>query len=267
MLSYRILTAIILIPLVLWAIFALPQLPFTLVTAAIVLLGAWEWAGFMGWTKVWFRVLYMVIVLVTMLASLLLPPWVSFVVGAFWWFIAMFQIAWVENKKRIPVIPKALVGLIGLFTLIPCWQAIIVLHLRPKWLLLLFLIVWLADTVAYFGGKLWGKHKLAPTISPNKTTEGVYSVLLVGLFLIIGIQWWLTHSLQLNKITDWATVMAITVIAAIVGDLYESLLKRQSGLKDSGKLLPGHGGLLDRIDSLTAAAPLFICTVISFKLI
>lgn len=267
MLSYRILTALILIPLVLWGIFVLPQLPFTLVTGAILLLGAWEWAGFMNWTKIWQRLLYVSIILLFLLASLLIPPWISFVVGAFWWMIALFQIASAEILKKIPILPKLLIGLIGVFVLIPCWQAVIVLHLRPRWLLLLFLMVWFADTIAYFGGKLWGKHPLAPTISPKKTTEGVYSIFLVGLIFIIGWQMWLYGSLQLDKITTWATLMTVTIIAAIVGDLYESLLKRGQGLKDSGNLLPGHGGLLDRIDSLTAAAPVFICIALSLKLI
>lgn len=267
MLSYRIFTALILIPLVLWGIFALPQLPFTLISAAVFLLGAWEWASFLGWTQVGWRLLYVLIIASALGASLLVSPWISFAVGALWWMIALCQLGWIEVKKKIPELPQVFVALAGILTLIPSWQAIIVLHLRPKWLLLLFLIVWLADTIAYFGGKLWGKYKLAPTISPNKTREGVYTVLLVTFCLVLVAEWWLLGTVRSEKTTTWLTLVMVTVFAAIAGDLYESLLKRQRGLKDSGTLLPGHGGLLDRIDSLTAAAPVFICAALSLKLI
>ncbi len=267
MLSYRILTAVILIPLVLWAIFALPQLPFSLVTAAILLYAAWEWANFMDWTTLWWRLLYVLIVAITLLVSLLLPPWVSFVVGALWWFGIIVLLGWVEIIKKIPRLPKTFIAVSGLLALIPCWQVVLVLHLRPKWLVLLFVIVWLTDTIAYFGGRLWGRRKLAPTISPNKTREGVYTVFAVGILSSLGLQWWLLGALERNRVIAWTSLMIVTVIASIVGDLFESLLKRQSGLKDSGGLLPGHGGLLDRIDSLLAAAPVFICSAISLKLI
>lgn len=267
MFSYRLLTAIILIPLVIWGIFVLPQLAFSLITAAIVLYAAWEWAQFMGWNKVWLRLLYVAIVAGALIASLLIPPWISFAVGALWWIFALCQVAWTEIKKKVSKLPSLWVGLIGLFALIPCWQAIIVLHLRPKWLLLLFLIVWSVDTVAYCGGKLWGKRKLAPIISPNKTQEGLYTVLAVSLCAVLLAQWWLLGGVQLQTTISWGSLVTVTVLAAIVGDLYESLLKRQRGLKDSGHFLPGHGGLLDRIDSLTAAAPVFICSALSLRLI
>ena len=122
-------------------------------------------------------------------------------------------------------------------------------------LLFLFVLIWGADTAAYFSGKKWGKNKLAPLVSPGKSIQGavgamIFSILLTFLALWIGrdsFQGWF-----------WATVLSIiTVLFSIVGDLFESMLKRRVDLKDSGQLLPGHGGLLDRIDSLTAAAPIF----------
>lgn len=267
MLRLRVLTSIILIPFVIWAIFALSQPAFTVVTGFIILLAAWEWAALFGWTKIYLRLIYVTTILLALIASLLLPPWVSVAIAVIWWFIAIIWMVYVERTAKIPVIPKFIVALAGFFVLVPCWQALVVLHLNMKWLLTLLIIVWIADTSAYFGGRWLGHHKLAPTISPKKTLEGVYTALIVGAIVILGGQWLLFNSILPTQITSWLGLVLLTTIASVIGDLFESLLKRQQGLKDSGRLLPGHGGILDRIDSLTAAAPIFICSAIFFRLI
>jgi len=267
MLKLRLLTAIILIPLVLLAIFKLPQPIFVLVAALVILLAAWEWAALLGWVKPLWRLLYVFIMLLALGVSLIFPPWISFVTAFLWWTIALIWIAWVEHTEKLPATPKGLIGLIGVFVLVPCWQALIVLHLKPKWLLLLLVMVWVADISAYFGGRWFGKTKLATTVSPNKTWEGVYAAMLMVALVVIGAHWLALGPLKPEQVTAWLGLTFTTTVAAIVGDLFESLMKRQQGLKDSGQLLPGHGGILDRIDSLTAAAPIFICCALVLKLL
>lgn len=267
MLRLRFLTAIILIPFVIWGIFILSQPAFILVAAFVILLGAWEWATLFGWVKPLWRLLYCSIIFLSMILSLLSPPWITIAIASIWWTIAAIWIIVVERQKKITPVSKYLVAITGILVLVPCWQALIVLHLNPKWLLMLLIIVWVADTSAYFGGRWLGHHKLAPTISPNKTLEGVYTALIVGAIIIIGGQWLIFHSVEPTQITSYLGLVLSTTIAAVIGDLFESFLKRQQGLKDSGRLLPGHGGVLDRIDSLTAAAPIFICSALFFRLL
>lgn len=267
MLKLRILTAIILIPLVLWGIFALQQPAFVMVSGFVIILAAWEWAALLNWTNIFLRLLYVIIIILGMIGSLLLPPWVSFAVAAIWWFLAACWVIIAEMRGRIPKIPKTLIALIGLVVLVPCWQALIVLHLHIKWLLMLLIIVWLADTSAYFGGRWLGRTKLAPIISPKKTLEGAYIALVLSAIIVVGGQAFLLHGMKAEQATGWLGLVLVTTIASIIGDLFESMLKRQQGLKDSGRLLPGHGGVLDRIDSLTAAAPVFACTAILYRLV
>ncbi len=148
----------------------------------------------------------------------------------------------------------------GLMVLIPCWLAINFIRNIPESgiyiLLYLFVLIWGADSGAYFAGKLWGKTKIAPKVSPGKTWEGLGGALIVTLIITLGTLYGVHTPYRL-----WAFVCLITVVTilfSVAGDLFESMLKRNAGLKDSGRLLPGHGGILDRIDSLTAAAPVFL---------
>jgi phosphatidate cytidylyltransferase len=142
----------------------------------------------------------------------------------------------------------------GLLVLVPAWLALVRLHaIAPNLMLFLLLLVVAADVGAYFGGRTFGKHKLAPQVSPGKTWEGVYGGLIAGALLaVIGVFWFRM------SIAPFIALCVVVVIASVIGDLTESLFKRHAGLKDSGSLLPGHGGVLDRIDSVTAAAPLFL---------
>jgi phosphatidate cytidylyltransferase len=149
--------------------------------------------------------------------------------------------------------------LMGFLVLIPCWAALNYLrslHDGIYTLLFLFALIWGADSAAYFVGRKWGKHKLAPQVSPGKSWQGLCGALVCALF-IAAIAGWLSET----PIQLWwrgAVIAVVTVLFSVMGDLFESMIKRQAGVKDSGQLLPGHGGLLDRIDSLTAAAPIFV---------
>jgi len=148
--------------------------------------------------------------------------------------------------------------LIGLLVLLPAWQGLVLLKHWPlgNWLILsVMVLVWAADIGAYFSGRAFGKRKLAPQVSPGKSWEGVYGGLAVSLVitLVVGI----SRDWGVGQILLGLLGAALVVMASVIGDLTESMFKRRSGIKDSSNLLPGHGGVLDRIDSLTAAIPLF----------
>ncbi len=265
MLKYRILTACVLIPLVLAAIFYLPQTYFTPVCAIVTLLAAWEWAQLIGWTKTQWRLLYVAYVLVAIILALFLPPVFIIGVSSIIWFALFIFIAIVRKKAQLIKFPRWLIGIGGVLLLVPFFEAILLLHLKPILLFYLLVVVCMADTAAYFGGRALGKRKLAPVISPNKTMEGTFVALLVIILIAILGQWFLGTPEQSSF--GWIKATIPAFIAAVIGDLLESYLKRQVNIKDSGNLLPGHGGILDRLDSVIAAAPVFACGVFSMGLL
>lgn len=144
----------------------------------------------------------------------------------------------------------------GLMTLIPAWSALLSLHQsKPSLLLFLFFLIWMADSTAFFTGRRLGKTRLAPHLSPGKTWEGLMGELIITVMIGIIGGFWL--KLSLFQSSYFMVLCLVTVLASVEGDLFESLLKRHSGVKDSGSIFPGHGGVLDRIDSVTAAGPVF----------
>ena len=155
-------------------------------------------------------------------------------------------------------------ALLGLCILLPAPIALLMLHGDERygwqWVIFLLVLIWAADTGAYFAGRRWGRIKLADKISPGKTWEGVTGALLMSLSLTL--VYALFHSMSFMILLLFMLLCGLTVMASIMGDLLESLFKRQAGVKDSSQLLPGHGGILDRIDSLTAAAPIFVIGMI-----
>ncbi len=258
MLKQRIITAAILIPLVLLGIFYLPVFWFALFTGLLIAFAAWEWSRLMGLQRPLTRILYVdLIVILLILAAITSPLW-WFWLALVWWVIAFVLIIKFKSGSATYLQSKFFRGFAGVAVLVPCWASLNFLCFmspRPIWLLMVLVVVWLADISAYFAGHRWGKNKLAPEISPGKTREGVYGALIItGVVALIAA---LVLHLPILRILLFVALIVLTVVSSIVGDLFESLLKRQEGLKDSGSLLPGHGGILDRIDSLTAAAPIF----------
>jgi phosphatidate cytidylyltransferase len=154
---------------------------------------------------------------------------------------------------------RLLKSLAGVLVTVPAWASLVLLHSRepdgPYVILYLLVLVWAADSGAYFAGRKWGKRKLAPVISPGKSWEGVYGG--IALCSVLAVAVGLAYGETLKQAAGLLLVSLLTVMFSIVGDLLESLMKRQAGIKDSSNLIPGHGGVLDRIDSLTAAAPVF----------
>jgi phosphatidate cytidylyltransferase len=185
--------------------------------------------------------------------------WYLIAAGVAWWIIALL---WLRNFSfgAAPTRENAIIKLIaGLFVALPAWVALTELHGDPQhghgWALLALMLVSVADTAAYFTGSRYGKVKLCPQISPNKTIAGVYGALASGAILST-IGGWLLHLRGLALVALIALAL-VAVAASIVGDLFESLMKRQAGVKDSGTLFPGHGGMFDRLDGMFAALPVF----------
>jgi phosphatidate cytidylyltransferase len=257
MLKARVLTVLLLLPLFLAALFLLPEMGWALLMLVVVLIGASEWSkisafsGFQGWA-------YVLLTLLIGLALLSEPSRsANFVVyGMAFLFWTLLVPLWLRNQWHTRQWP--VMALIGWVVLIPTWLALIELRtLGPGLLLGLLAVVWIADTAAYFSGRKFGRHKLAPAISPGKTWEGVAGAFLGVTLYAVAWGLWDGSSVLFNS-GLWRGVLLLWLLTlfSILGDLFESWMKRVAGLKDSGRILPGHGGVLDRIDALTAAMPL-----------
>lgn len=257
MLKLRLLTAAVLGSLFLGALFWLPDFLWSLFLLFFIVIGAIEWAELAGFSRRG-RIAFPLFILA--FGMFLLPDFsaphyllvslYALLVAAacvFWLLLAPFWL-----KRRWPLGPGVRAVAVGTLLLLPPWLALI--HLRqqigPLFVLTLMATVWLADSAAYFAGKRFGRRKLAPAISPGKTWEGVYGGLAAVALFALGVCLWLGISPLF--------VIGLLIIAAwsVIGDLFESMIKRQAGKKDSGTLLPGHGGVLDRIDGLTSTLPL-----------
>lgn len=257
MLKTRVITAIFLLLGFIAVLFYLPDWSTSFVFAAAVGLAAWEWGGFMQvaqrYRQVYALLTFALIEYLT-LSGLhpVLLPWLCAAAVLFWLIVVPF---WFSRRWALP---KTAAGyLIGWLVIVPTWAALLALYRKDAWLLLAAMaLVWVADIAAYFFGRTFGKHKLAPTISPGKTREGaigaVFAVLIYGFVLALR-QW---PDAEAARLVGLALVLVLLTALSIIGDLFESLLKRQAALKDSSNLLPGHGGVLDRIDSLTSTLPL-----------
>ncbi len=270
MLIKRVVTAMILFALVLFAMFTLKPLSWTLLVGAITLLAGWEWARLSG-IKIGFVRLFFVFFLATLfLFSMRLPlVWMFVPSVAVTVLSPLLLRAYARSKPwALWLVQSTVFRLcLGVVALVPCLLAISFLNFyqeRSLWLLTLFLIIFGADVGAYFVGTRFGKRHLIEPISPNKTWEGVWGGL--GVALIMALIMSQRLHLSAGHLVVFLLLSLLTAGASIIGDLNESLLKRQEKLKDSGHLLPGHGGLLDRIDSLTTAAPLFALCVLWFGL-
>lgn len=258
MLKQRLLTAIILIPLFILLLFKLSSQAFYLFTMLIVAWGALEWSSFMGLRRFLYRLGYMLITIFSLFIVSLFPVISVLYISLAWWLAAAFLVMRYPKNSAAWGRRTVLKGIMGLFVLVPCWLAVDFLRNSSHGisiLLFLFVLIWGADSGAYFFGKKWGKHKLIPQVSPGKTWQGLFGALLTTAVLaLLGLLIFKVPYFTWPIALLWAL---LTVLFSILGDLFESMLKRQAGLKDSGHLLPGHGGILDRIDSLTAAAPIF----------
>jgi phosphatidate cytidylyltransferase len=253
----RIVTAAVLIALLLAVLFWLPAAATIALLTVVVLMGAWEWSAFLKWTDPRPRAAYVALIAILLPLAWVVtrtPAGLEALLGAalLWWLAAL---AWIVVAPR-RVTPWS-AGLAGLLSLVPAWLALTRLRLQTahgaEWVLFALVLVWMADIGAYFCGRRFGRRRLAPAVSPGKTWEGALGGLVAsGVVAVAGGAWF---RLPLEQFL----VLCLGAVAfSIVGDLTESLLKRFAGMKDSGTLFPGHGGVMDRIDSVTGAVPVLL---------
>ncbi len=271
MLKLRIITALVLLPLALYTILFLGNQSFAAVIGVVTLIAAYEWAGFAEFPSVLAKLAYVVIVATVIyslwLINFVISPMVMNAVSAGFWLLALLLIFAYPSSASFWKDMPPMIAVLGVILLTMTWYSLTAIHAisavqigdgqitGPYLVLSVMMLVWAADTGAYFSGRRFGKNKLAPAISPGKSREGVYGGMLLALFIALVFALWNNAGMQ-----DYLYITGIslvTVIFSVAGDLMESMFKRQANLKDSGNILPGHGGILDRIDSVTAAAPVF----------
>lgn len=259
----RFLTALVLVPLILAALLLLSGEVLTLLLALVLTYCAWEWARFVFPDSKIGRIFYTVLladlmaVIFLLLGFELRPPWLYECAVAGW----LLMVLWVA---RFPTpIPGVVASVLGIVILLVAWMALSLLALAGwQWLLFLLVLVWAADVGAYFAGRTFGVRKLAPAVSPGKTWVGVGGGMALSLLVAAVGAWWFA--------LPWAAFLGLCLLAAaisVVGDLTVSMFKRARGMKDSGHLLPGHGGMLDRVDSLLAAAPVLVLGLVHLGVI
>lgn len=266
MLKTRVITAIVLLGIFIPALFFSPMMLWASLMMALALVGVREWAGFLGLTAGQEKGYLLFSALAGLCLLFLLHQ-----SGFHWFFYQSLLVLLLATVFWLVVVPLALFFhyfpqkkwlnmLVGLGLMLSLWMALVTTQeLNPMFLLVIISTIWLADSAAYFAGKKFGKHKLAPAISPGKTWEGVAGALFAvavyaSLLKLSGAvsTWWVLGCL-------W-----VITIAGVYGDLFESFFKRRANLKDSGQFLPGHGGLLDRIDGVIPALPVGLCLVLWF---
>ena len=282
MLKQRIITALWLIPIVLGAIFILPASYFAWALVPVFLIAAKEWGGFIDpscnvtqWSfTVTLGAIFIVLNLVVGVDDVwfqdrLHPIYLAIIsIGVCWWVVSCVLVFSFPASSKVWKVSPMLKSMFGQLTLIPCFVSLIALkslqsNIDPYYggclVFLVMLVVWATDTGAYFAGRTLGKHKLMPSVSPAKTIEGLIGGLLTSMVVVAGIMY-VSPEQELGLLI---VVTMITALASAFGDLSESMFKRAADIKDSGTILPGHGGILDRIDSLTAALPVFTFIYIS----
>ena len=287
MLLKRIITALVLASLIALAVFTLPMEYFSLVIGLITLIAAWEWSSLAGLTSLVKRVLFLLALILPMLgiqfwtqilelvAQTVDWPDVRDYSGILEWLVIPPVLFWILVMILIRNTPTGVLNLqlktrykvlIGWFVLFSAWMFLSRLRAfyGPEMTMYFLILIWVADISAYFAGKKWGTTKLALEISPGKTVAGMYGALIVGFVwaaIFIGYYGYRDGFVWL-RVFDFLLLSVLTVLISIYGDLFISVVKRQRGVKDSGTLLPGHGGILDRTDSLIAAIPFFYAGIV-----
>jgi phosphatidate cytidylyltransferase len=259
MLKQRIITALIIAPISIACVFFLAVPGFSLFVGMIIVVSAWEWANLAEFSGLARYVYAGIITLLLVLSGYVPPLWI---LGAalVWWIAALVLVvaypglvtAWGAKFTRL---------FIGIVALVPGFVALVQLKSGADssfLILLLFFLIWGADIGAYFSGKAFGGIKLAPRVSPGKSWAGFFGGMATALLIAIGMSMWLSKpNLASGRGALFLVACLVVAVISVLGDLTISMFKRHRGIKDSSNLLPGHGGFLDRIDSLLAAGPTF----------
>lgn len=257
-LKQRVVTGVILIFAVLLGVLFLPNAVFAAAALVIFIsIGGWEWSklvAFKGQSREFFVAGLITVALIAYLVKDL--RWAFIVVGVIWWAMILVLLAIYEQGTTLYKENKGLLRVAAFLVLVPAWIALVTLHQHhPLLVLYLIFLVAITDSGAYFTGKAYGKNKLAPQLSPGKTREGMFGGVAGAVVWSILGAWFFDLAA-----TDWFYFVLLSLAVALMsvsGDLFESLIKREAGQKDSGNILPGHGGILDRVDGLVATLPLF----------
>jgi phosphatidate cytidylyltransferase len=274
----RVIAALIMAPLAIAAILLLSTPWLAALAAAVFLIGLWEWFRLAEIDDTLPRTVLLLLNLVLMV----LLTWVSrassgfspalfqliVLAGVAWWVLALLWLKFFHFASDHQTYGRVFKLAAGTLAIVPAWAALCLLHSNNfdsagfndtrahLWLLTALAVVWAADSGAYFAGRAFGKHKLAPRVSPNKTIEGLVGGVIAG--VVVGVGFGLMAGVEVARLPALVAVTVLTVLFSVEGDLFESLLKRHVGAKDSGNLIPGHGGVLDRIDGVLAALPVFV---------
>ena len=293
MLLQRVITALVLAAVVILAVFELPAIYFSLFIAVVTLLGAWEWLALINVDKLNQKLMFLAALIFPMLG---VTYWTVFlellgellewpeiknysdalewlvIAPVLFWIIAMTLIRQAASQLLTVQFKPGLERFIGWLVLLSAWMFLSKLraYYGPSMVMYFLVLIWAADVSAYFVGKKWGKDKLAPEVSPGKTVQGMFGALGSAVICAIGLRLYYGLSaleqdgseLVLLMAFDMIILSVLTVLISIYGDLFFSLMKRRKGVKDSSNLLPGHGGILDRVDSVIAAAPFFYAGIV-----
>jgi len=261
----RVIAALIMAPVAICAILLLPTQWLAAAAALVFLTGLWEWlklTGVDGLPRTVLLVLNLLLMVLIVWASPADNPvlfQLATLIGVGFWLLALLWLRYYGFGAHEESAARMLKLAAGTLAIVPAWAALVLVHHGEpnghRWLLTALAIVWAADSGAYFAGRAFGRRKLAPRISPNKTVEGLLGGLAAGLVVALGFGW--LAGVAAADIGWLLLVAALAVLASVLGDLFESLLKRHAGAKDSGSVIPGHGGVLDRIDGVLAALPVF----------
>ena len=267
-LRLRVMTALVALPLTLFLLFWLPTAWLGLVVFVLLAIGLYEWARLSEASPFATSLLYCLMIALGPLVfvaqalfsiDLRLPV---LALGSIFWCFALFMVVrFPASNHLLPRVPR---GLVGALLLASAWLALTYLkQIEGEWLIVwLLAVVWIADSGAYFGGRRWGKTKLAASVSPGKTIEGAVAGIISAVAFGVASGVWLPDLFNLGQgISFWLLASLVIALLSILGDLFVSLLKRLAGAKDSGGLFPGHGGVLDRLDSLLSTAPLLATCV------
>ncbi|KZZ61717.1 hypothetical protein A3762_02270 [Oleiphilus sp. HI0125] len=271
MLKHRIITALILAPLALAGVFGTDVQGFYWFVGGIVAVAAWEWARIAGYEAQSLRVAYAVYIAIWLIFARYLPATPILYAGLLWWLVAIVLVLRYPDTGRFWK-QRSVKLFIGLFVLIPFWKTMLALREAEMSigldievhiiLLYALLLTWAADTGAYFAGRAFGKAKLAPAVSPGKSWAGAWGGLACTVLLALASSAYL--GLSASMTIQLVIITLLVAIISIFGDLTESMFKREACIKDSSNLLPGHGGVLDRIDSLSASIPVLTALLYSF---
>ncbi len=268
----RVIAALVMAPVAIAAILLLPTPWLAALAALVFLVGLWEWFRLAEIDDTLQRTLLLAVNLVLMVLLVwasagspdLVPLRLVSLLGVIWWLLALLWLQRFQFGSDHQTWARGFKLGAGTLAVLPAWCALCLIHASQpdghRWLFVALAIVWAADSGAYFagrsfGGRLFGGRKLAPRISPNKTLEGLLGGVVAGVLVAIGGTFFAGAGVA--ELPFVLIVAVVTVLGSVVGDLFESLIKRHVGAKDSGDIIPGHGGVLDRIDGILAALPIF----------